>query len=225
MDGERPGTYHVATLSDGEALGVFGTSPAEGLSSVEARERLATAGYNELAAGRVTWREIAVRQFTSAFIYLLLIAAAIVFAIGEYLDAGVILGFVVINAALGFFQEYRSEQALQALRRFITPRARVRRDGRWHAIDSRDLVPGDIIGLGTGDAVPADVRILSMHTLVVNETTLTGESVPVPKRPGSLAKEPENVYECHNLCFSGTSVVGGDAVALVVATGARTAMG
>jgi Mg2+-importing ATPase len=217
--------YRDATLSEEEILKHFDTSLSEGLSSRQAEERIAMAGYNEVTARQVPWWEIALRQFRSAFIYLLLIAAAIVFAIGEYLDAGIILGFVVINAALGFYQEYKSEQALRVLQQYITPKARVKRDSLWHTIDSRNLVPGDIIKLGTGDAVPADVRILSMQNLVVNETTLTGESVPVPKRPGTLATEPHNVYESHNLCFSGTFVVGGEAIALVMETGGHTAMG
>jgi Mg2+-importing ATPase len=217
--------YHDATLSEEEILKHFDTSLSEGLSSRQAEERLATAGYNEVTARQVPWWEIALRQFRSAFIYLLLIAAAIVFAVGEYLDAGIILGFVIINAALGFYQEYKSEQSLRMLQQYLTPKARVKRDSLWHTIDSRNLVPGDIIKLGTGDAVPADVRILSMQNLVVNETTLTGESVPVPKHPDALAAEPQNVYESHNLCFSGTFVVGGDAIALVMETGGYTAMG
>jgi Ca2+-transporting ATPase len=153
--GKETSMYHDATLSEEEILKHFDTSLSEGLSSLQAEERIATAGYNEITANKVQWWEIAIRQFKSAFIYLLLIAAAIVFAIGEYLDAGIILGFVIINAALGFYQEYKSEQALRALQQFITPKARVKRDSRWHTIDSRNLVPGDIIRLETGDAVPA----------------------------------------------------------------------
>ncbi len=87
------------------------------------------------------------RQFKSAFIYLLLVAAAIVFVVGEYFDAGIILGFVLVNAALGFYQEYKSEQALRALQQYITLKSRVKRDSRWHTIDSKNLVPGDIIRL------------------------------------------------------------------------------
>jgi Mg2+-importing ATPase len=217
--------YNYATLSEEKILEHFKTSLSEGLLSRQAEERLAAAGPNEITANQIRWWEIAIRQFKSAFIYLLLIAAAIVFAVGEYLDACVILGFVIINAALGFYQEYKSEQSLRVLQQYITPKARVKRDSLWHTIDSRNLVPGDLIKLETGDAVPADVRILSMHNLVVNETTLTGESVPVPKRADPLVTEPQNVYESHNLCFSGTFVVGGEALALVMETGARTAMG
>jgi P-type Mg2+ transporter len=217
--------YHDATLTEQEILEHFGTSLSEGRSSARAAELLATAGYNEVTTTSVPLWEIALRQFRSAFIYLLLIAVAIVFVIGEYLDAGIILLFVLINAALGFTLEYKSDQALRALRQFITLRATVKRDAEWHMIDSRNLVPGDIIRLETGDAVPADVRVLSMHNLVVNETALTGESVPVPKSPDPLATEPKNIYESQNLCFSGTSVVGGDAIALVMETGPHTSMG
>lgn len=217
--------YQYAPLSEKEILEHFDTPFPEGLSSRQAEDRLALAGYNEITADQVQWWEIAVRQFRSAFIYLLLVAAVIVFAIGEYIDAAVIIGFVIINAALGFYQEYRSEQSLRALQQYIKPRSRVKRDSGWHTIDSRNLVPGDIIKLETGDVVPADVRLISAQNFVVNETALTGESVPVPKQADSAAVEPQTIYESHNLCFSGTSVVGGEAVAVVVETGVRTAMG
>jgi len=225
MSSTRPDTLHFATLAEEEILAQFGTSADDGLSFREAAGRLAQAGYNEITADQVQWWEIAFRQFKSAFIYLLLIAAAIVFLIGEYIDAAVILGFVLVNAALGFYQEYRSEQSLRALQQFIKPKSRVKRDSGWHTIASRELVPGDIIRIGTGDVVPADARVLITQDLVVNETVLTGESVPVPKSKGIPAREPETLYDCHNLCFSGTSVVRGEGVAVVVNTGVHTAMG
>lgn len=225
MTSDIPDTKQFATFSSDEILAHFKSSLHEGLSSGEVSQRLEKEGYNEISANRVQWWEILLRQFKSAFIYLLLIAAAIVLVIGEYVDAAVIIGFVLINAALGFYQEYRSEQSLRALQQFIKPKCRVKRDSSWHTIDSRNLVPGDIIKLNTGDVVPADVRILSTQNLVVNETVLTGESVPVTKSPDTIDIHPQTIYECHNLCFSGTSVVGGEAVALVVETGARTAMG
>ena len=214
-----------ATFTEEDLLDHFGSSRTGGLSSDEAAERLSRAGYNEITAKQVRWWEIAARQFESAFIYLLLVAAVIVLAVGEYVDAAAILVFVLINAALGFYQEYKSEQSLRALQQFIRPRTRVLRDSRWEMAQSRDLVPGDIIKLGTGDIVPADARVLSTQHLVINETLLTGESVPVPKNPGPLASVPGSIYESHNLCFSGTSVVGGEAIALVLETGPRTRMG
>lgn len=225
MTSMRPDTKHFATLPPDEILTHFRTSADRGLSSPEASQRLVEAGYNEITADKVQWWEIFIRQFKSAFIYLLLVAAAIVLVIGEYVDAAVILIFVLINAVLGFYQEYRSEQSLRALQQYIKPKSRVKRDGGWHTLDSRDMVPGDIIKLSTGDVVPADVRVLSTQNFVVNETVLTGESVPVPKSPDTLPGDPQTLYDCHNLCFSGTSVVGGEAVAVVLDTGTRTAMG
>ncbi len=217
--------FRFATLSQDEVLKDLSTSLDSGLSSAEAAQRLATHGPNEITANQVHWYDILLSQFKSAFIYLLIVAAVIVFAVGERLDAVVIVIFVLVNALLGFFQEYRSEQSLQALTKFINPRTRVRRDGRWNTVDSSLLVPGDIVNLQTGDAVTADVRVLSTHNLVVNETTLTGESVPVPKSAQALAQEPGSIYDSHNLCFSGTSVVEGDGVAVVLETGSRTRMG
>lgn len=221
----RKDTKHFSTFSTGEILAHFRTSADQGLSSAEASQRLVGSGYNEISANKVQWWEILIRQFKSAFIYLLLVASSIVFVIGEYIDGAVILVFVLINAALGFYQEYRSEQSLRALQQFIKPKSRVRRDSSWRPIESRDLVPGDIIKLGTGDVVPADIRVLSTQNFVVNETVLTGESIPVAKNPDTLPADPPTLYDCHNLCFSGTSVVGGEAVAVVVETGARTTMG
>lgn len=214
MASTRPDTKYLATRSQEEVLAQLGSSLARGLSADEVSRRLEKEGYNEITANQVRWWEIALRQFRSAFIYLLLVAAVIVILIGEYVDGVVILGFVLVNALLGFYQEYRSEQALQALQQFITPRTRVLRESRWEVRASRDLVPGDIIRLTTGDVVPADVRVLTSQNLVVNETVLTGESVPVPKLPDTLDAVPVDVYGSHNLCFSGTTVVGGEAVAV-----------
>lgn len=217
--------FRFATQSEEKLTEEFKTSTSTGLSSTEAEERLSTKGYNEIEANQVRWYDIALRQFKSAFIYLLIVAAIIVYIVGEHLDAFVIISFVFINAGLGFYQEYKSELSLRALQQYITRRTKVKRDSRWDTIDSRNLVPGDIIRLETGDAVPADVRLLVSHDLIVNETTLTGESIPVPKHEHVLESEPKSIYESHNICFSGTSVVEGDAVALVLETGARTAMG
>jgi len=225
MTSTGPDTKYFATRSPEDVLAYFKSSLGRGLLADEASRRLEKEGYNEITADQVRWWEIALRQFRSAFIYLLLVAAAIVILIGEYVDGAIIFGFVLINALLGFYQEYRSEQALRALQQFITPKSRVLRDSRWEVLASRDIVPGDIIRLETGDIVPADVRVLTSQNLVVNETVLTGESVAVPKRPEALDTLPPDVYGSHNLCFSGTTVVGGKAVAVVLATGARTEMG
>ncbi len=203
----------------------FHTSLSDGLTESDAGIILQRDGVNEITATQVKWWEIPIRQFTSPFIYLLLVAAGIVFAIGEHIDAAIIVGFVGINAALGFYQEYKSEQSLRALQQYISPRSRVKRNNEWHTIESRNLVRGDIVSLVTGDAIPADLRILNTSHLIVNETTLTGESVPVLKHAETLNSPPKNIYDSHNLLFSGTSVVEGEATALVLETGSSTTMG
>ncbi|NLV26602.1 MAG: HAD-IC family P-type ATPase [Methanomicrobiales archaeon] len=217
--------FSYASLPQEKLQELFQTSLSDGLSQDKASTFLQKDGLNEISANQVQWWEIAIRQFTSPFIYLLLIAAVIVYAIGEHIDAGIIVGFVFINAALGFYQEYKSEQSLRALEQFISPRSRVKRDNNWQVIDSRNLVRGDIISLMTGDAIPADLRVLKTSHFIVNETTLTGESVPVLKQADTLPSVPKNIYESHNLLFSGTSVVEGEATALVLETGERTTMG
>ena len=228
LEPETDGTQEVfsfASLSLEDLQEQFHTSLSDGLSEKNAEAIIQRDGLNEITATQVTWWEIAIRQFTSPFIYLLLVAAGIVFAIGEHIDAAIIVGFVCINAALGFYQEYKSEQSLRALEQYLNPRSRVKRGNEWHTIESRNLVRGDIISLVTGDAIPADLRIIQTSHLVVNETTLTGESVPVLKHAETLTSQPKNIYDSHNLLFSGTSVVEGEATALVLETGTRTTMG
>lgn len=203
----------------------FQTSLTDGLSHDVANAILHRDGPNEITANHTRWWEIAGRQFKSPFIYLLIVAAVIVYAIGEYIDALIIVGFVCINAGLGFFQEHKSEPSIRALEQYISLRSRVKRNNTWQIIKSRNLVRGDIISLVTGDAIPADLRVISTDHLVVNETTLTGESVPVLKNGATLDTPPDSIFESHNLLFSGTSVVKGEATALVLETGPRTAMG
>ncbi len=217
--------FQYATCTQEEIEKNLDTTLSHGITDSSAEKRLREDGLNEVTADRIFWWQIAIRQFKSPFIYLLLCAAGIVYIIGEYIDASVIVGFVAINTLLGFYQEYRSEQSLRALQQFISPRASVLRDSSWHTIDSRNLVRGDITSIRTGDLVPADVRILDTDQCIVDETTLTGESIPVQKISDSLKEIPNSLYESHNLCFSGTSVVGGSAVAVVVKTGKETAMG
>ena len=222
---EQISVFTYAACSETELLDQMQTSLKTGLSYEEAGERLKREGFNEIRANSVKWWQIAIRQFNSPFIYLLIIAACIVFAISEEIDAVIIIGFVCINTALGFFQEHKSEQALRALQEYISPRSKIKRNSTWDTWESKYLVRGDIISLATGDAVPADVRILESQNLVVNETSLTGESVPVPKIASTLPSIPTTIYDSQNLCFNGTSVIGGEAVGVVVGTGSGTTMG
>lgn len=195
-----------------------------GLSSEEARKRFQLYGQNALAASEARWWEIWLRQFKSAFVYLLLAAALIAIGLSDFMEGFLILLFVIINSSLGFYQEYQSEHALQLLKQFIQAKSRVRRDGKELTVDSSELVPGDIILLKAGDRIPADVRFLSVQDLLVDESALTGESVPVNKTADATKLETEP-YLAKNIGFSATTIIAGQAEAVIIATGNRTEMG
>jgi P-type Ca2+ transporter type 2C len=158
-------------------------------------------------------------------VLVLIVAAAISFAIGEITDAVMILIIVVLNAILGFTQEYRAERAMAALRDLSTPTVRVRRDDQVREIEATDLVPGDIILLEAGDRVPADSRVVESVNLRIEEATLTGESVPVDKIDKPLEGEDLPLGDRQNMAFMGTSVSYGRGTAVVVETGMKTELG
>jgi len=162
------------------------TDPAEGLSSAEAQACLEKYGPNLLQEGppKGPW-PILREQFTGALV-LLLAAAAVSFLLGEYKDGLAILVIVVLNALFGFIQEYRAEKAMEALKKFSVPRAKVLREGRIQEISAQELVPGDVFFLEAGDVVPADGRLLEAANLRLLEVILTGESVPVDKDPSAI---------------------------------------
>lgn len=203
------------------------TSPdiAVGLSSADARARLADAGPNEIhrdnAASPVA---LLLRQFTSPVIWLLLGASVVSGALGERLDAIAISAIVVINAVIGFLQEYRAEQAVMALRSMTAPRARVRRDGHSVIVPADTIVPGDVLVFEAGDVVAADAQLMSAYALTTNEAALTGESAPVEKRTDASALDAP-LAERHDAVFMGTSVATGTGVGVVTATGMRTELG
>jgi len=201
------------------------TSISSGLSNKEAQERLEQYGKNEISGQAVRWWEILLRQFKSAFIYLLLGASILAFILGEIIDAGMILLFLLISAALGFYQEYRSERTLQLLQQYVALHAKVFRNNKINIIRSQEIVPGDIIILETGDKIPADVRFIETYDATVDETILTGESVPIKKTSKSLPQSVKELYRAANLGFSGTMLVNGKAKGIVIATGKQTAMG
>lgn len=200
-------------------------SRADGLTAATAADRLVTYGSNRLAvaAGRPAWRRL-IDQFNNLLILLLLAASVLAGLLGHALDAGVILGVVLINGLVGFVQEGKAEQALNAIRDMLQPTARVKRDGAPSTIDAGDLVPGDIVLLDAGDKVPADLRLWQSHGLRIDEAALTGESLPVEKQEGVL---PADAVLADRLCmaFSGTLVTNGQATGLVIATGRDTELG
>jgi Ca2+-transporting ATPase len=189
---------------------------APGLTSQQATQRLAEHGPNALEQAHQTPPlVIFLRQFSSLLVIILIVAAIIAAGLGERIDAIAIGLVVVLNGSLGFFQEWRAETALIALQNMLATTARVRRDGHETVIDTRDIVPGDVVLLAAGDKVPADMRMLSAVQLQVDESILTGESFPVEKD----SSNPDA------LLFMGTAVASGRAEGEVTATGPRTEFG
>ncbi len=203
----------------------FAADIHHGLSSEEALKRLAQQGPNELSKTRgISPLALFVGQFKSLVIWVLIGAASVSIALGEWIDGIAILTIVILNAIIGFFQEYRAEKAAAALARLAAPKARVIRDGHADVVATAEIVRGDILLLEAGDLVAADARVLDASQLRANEAPLTGESQPVEKRVTILPKETP-LADRHNMVFLGTSIVGGSGRALVVATGMDTEVG
>jgi len=196
-----------------------------GLSFREAEKRMELYGPNRIEAVRKErWYRILIRQFTDVLILILLVASGISFAIGELGDAVTILAIVLLNGILGFVQEFKAERAIEALQKMLSPQCKVVRDGKRRRIDASRLVPGDIVLLEIGDRVPADLRLLEAVNLKVDESALTGESVPVTKER-STVPEAAPLAERRNMVWMGTTVTNGYARGVVVATGMATEFG
>jgi potassium/sodium efflux P-type ATPase len=212
-------------LEGPEVLRRLGVQPADGLDPGEAARRLAQHGPNRLPEPprRPAWQRFAL-QFHNPLIYVLLAAGLATLLLGSLVDAGVILGVVLINALIGHIQEGKAEQALAAVRGMLAARATVQRGGERHQIDAGELVPGDIVWLEPGDRVPADLRLLQGRNLRTVEAALTGESAAVDKDTGAAA-EGAALGDRHGMAFSGTLVACGSGCGVVVATGSATEIG
>ncbi|MEW5742351.1 MAG: cation-translocating P-type ATPase [Myxococcota bacterium] len=212
------------TLSPSDALARLATV-ATGLSSQEAARRLAETGPNELKASeRTPWWRLLLEQFKNVLILILLAATGLSVALGHGLESLVIAVIVLFAVLLGFIQEYRAEKAIDSLRKLAAPNASVLRDGAEVRVPAREVVPGDVIILHTGDKVPADARLLEAVNLKTEEAALTGESVPVEKHTGRLEGELP-VGDRKNVVHAGTAVTYGRGRAVVVATGMQTEFG
>ncbi len=217
--------YQFCVKTSEELAKNFKSSIANGLGEKESEIKLKKEGPNEVLLKEIKWWEILLRQFKSPFIYLLIFAVVISFFIAEKIDAILILVFISINTFLGFYQEFKSSEALKILKKYTNPKTTVIRNGKEKIIPSRDLVVGDVVILDTGDFVPADIRIIEKNDIVVDESVLTGESMAVHKNGNALYTKPKDIYEAKNLLFSGTSIASGITKGIVIATGKDTAFG
>ncbi len=198
----------------------------EGLTDKEVKERLLQYGPNKLAEEeKINKLKILLHQFTSPLIYILLIAAIVTFLLKEYIDTGVIMAVVLLNAIIGYIQEFKAEESVRALKKMIVPKARVLRDGIEKEINSLELVPGDIVFLLSGSKIPADLRLFRTIELKVEEAMLTGESIPAEKIISTIKEDNLTPGDQRNMTFMGTIVVSGRAKGVVVETGQRTVLG
>ena len=199
---------------------------ADGLDGAQAERRLEEYGPNELEERglRSPWK-VLLTQFTEIMVVVLLIASGISLALGHTTDAVVILVIVVLNAILGFTQEYRAERAMAALKQLSVPTVKVRRDGQIREVEATSLVPGDIVLLEAGDRVPADSRLVESVNLRAEEAALTGESVPVDKTDKPFEEENIPLGDRRNMVFMGTTISYGRGTAVVVETGMETELG
>ncbi|MDD5163769.1 MAG: cation-translocating P-type ATPase [Candidatus ainarchaeum sp.] len=210
-----------------EAVQRLGSNQESGLSEEEAQKRLVEFGKNRLEKKSSTGMlKILLNQFSSFLVWLLIAAAIISFFIGDEakIDAIVIVAIIILNAVLGFRQEFKAEKAMEALQKLASTKATVIRNGKEHSIDSSELVPGDIVILREGDKVPADARIISSVNLKADESALSGESNPVEKHPEKLSAGTQ-VADRKNIVFANTTIVYGRGKAIVAETGMKTEFG
>ena len=215
--------HHLLPISEIEQL--FNTSEA-GLKTVAAEKLLLEFGKNELAAKKKkSTIVIFLSQFKDVMIFILLAAAAVSIFIGEMNDAYVILIIVLLNAVIGFMQEYKAEKAMVALKKMSASSTIVRREGKIFEIPSIDLVPGDVVLMESGNLVPADMRLRECHSLKIEEAALTGESIAIDKITEELTEEKLSLGDIINMAFKGTIVTYGRGEGIVVATGMQTEIG
>ncbi|GGF87642.1 cation-translocating P-type ATPase [Paenibacillus aceti] len=209
-----------------ELLELLNVKREQGLTRDEAQRRREQSGWNELSEGkRISPLLLFLNQFKDFMMLVLMGATLISGILGEYLDAITIIAIVILNGVLGFIQEFRAERSLRALKQLSAPSAKALRNGSVEHIPAKELVPGDIIMVESGDRIPADVRWLSANSLDVEESALTGESHPVGKHAGVLREAEVPLGDQKNLGFMGTMVTRGSGRGIVIRTGMNTEMG
>ena len=220
VDGQRWHTLSVAaTLAELKAL-------EQGLTATEAEERRKRFGLNIIpTAGGPGVARLILRQFQNPLIYVLLVAGVVALAVREVIDAAFIFGVLCLNAAVGAFQEWQAETGARALQAAVRVKATVRRGGVLEEVDASELVPGDVVLLESGDAIPADLRLISDIELQVDESILTGESEPVSKVPEAVLPANTPVGDRSNMLHAGSSIFSGRASAVVASTATHTQLG
>ena len=216
--------YHE--MNRDEVKEALNTDLSIGLSESDAKKRINQYGYNELDEGeKQSALLVFFSQFKDFMVLVLLAATLISGLLGEYIDAIAIIAIVIINGFLGFFQERKAEKSLDALKELSAPQVMALRDGKWMRISSKEVVPGDILKFTSGDRIGADVRLIESKSLEVEESALTGESLPVQKQTDPLKAANLGLGDLENMAFMGTMVTRGSGVGVVCATGMKTAMG
>ena len=214
------------TMQTGEVTKSLNTTVNAGLSLSEAENRLKKYGYNQLEEKEgVSPFMLFLGQFNNFIVWVLIAAAIVSGVLGEWIDALAIIAIVIINAIIGFIQEYRAEKSLEALQKMSAPFSRVTRNGEIQSIPSRDIVPGDVVLLEAGDYVPADGRLCSSFSFMTQEASLTGESTPVGKSTEPLPNPSLPIADQKNMVFMGTSVTSGKGTCVIVTTGMHTELG
>ncbi len=220
---ERKSWYQ---LSAEETLRRLESDRKAGLTAAEAKRRLESYGTNELREKKkISPLALFLNQFRDFMVLVLVGAVLISGLLGEYLDAITIIAIILLNGCLGFIQEFRAERSLRALKRLSAPKAKVIRGGKTLEIDASMLVPGDVVLLESGDRIPADIRFLETNGVFVEESALTGESVPVAKHDRPIVAPDVPLGDRRNIGYMGTLVTRGTATGIVVSTGMETEMG
>ena len=213
-------------LSAKETVDAFNSDETRGLPADDARRRREEYGPNELAEKpRPGFWALLLNQFNNFLIIILIVASIISVFLGEYIDAGAIMAIVILSAVMGVVQESKAEEALAALKKMVAPEAMVIRGGQTLTIPARELVPGDIVVLETGNYVPADVRLIESVNLSIEEASLTGESVPTKKRAGNVLDADAQLGDRRNMAFMSTMITYGRGKGIVVATAMQTQIG
>lgn len=214
--------YHAMAIA--EVLAQLQTS-LEGLSQEESSQRLVVYGLNTLKEEISSKRKIFFRQFRSSLVYVLIAASCISVFLGEIADFFVINAIICLNAIIGFWQEWKAETSIASLKKMTEHRCKVLRNNQWESIGSSTLVPGDFLLLREGEVVPCDVRLIETSGLMVDESSLTGESFPVLKNHLDLLVQETSIFERTNELLAGTTIVRGMGKGIVIATGKSTYLG